>query len=145
MAWNLGGEVAKCDHREYGFAQVQISKLGNTSGVDALFDGLGDEMQVRLLVFILSNAKGLRCTRSGCRTATSFRVSRRNFTSLVKQRVHRMPLSHITRNLSMASNFILRLRIHREERRLLVDSYSTLSAAKLTGPWYVHYTSHYRC
>ena len=46
MAWNLKGKVAKCDHREYGFAQVQISKIGGSS-VDALFEGLGDEMQVR--------------------------------------------------------------------------------------------------
>ncbi|KAK7690437.1 GMP synthase (glutamine-hydrolyzing) [Cerrena zonata] len=47
MAWNLGGKVTKCDHREYGFAQLGISKIGsgNTS-VDALFEGLGEEMQV---------------------------------------------------------------------------------------------------
>ncbi len=47
MAWSYNGKVAKCDHREYGFAQVEISKAGqgtNTS-VDALFEGLGDEMQ----------------------------------------------------------------------------------------------------
>ncbi|TEB11620.1 GMP synthase, partial [Coprinellus micaceus] len=24
IAWNLGGEVTKCDHREYGFAKVQV-------------------------------------------------------------------------------------------------------------------------
>ncbi len=48
MAWNLKGKVAKCEHREYGFAQVQISKIGGQSnGADALFEGLGDELQVR--------------------------------------------------------------------------------------------------
>jgi GMP synthase (glutamine-hydrolysing) len=47
MAWNFGGQVAKCSHREYGFANVQISKIGGDS-VDALFQGLGDEMQVRI-------------------------------------------------------------------------------------------------
>ncbi|KAK7472575.1 GMP synthase (glutamine-hydrolyzing) [Stygiomarasmius scandens] len=47
MAWNLKGKVAKCDHREYGFAKVKISKIHEgDSPVDALFQGLGDEMQV---------------------------------------------------------------------------------------------------
>ncbi|KAI0925644.1 GMP synthase (glutamine-hydrolyzing) [Taiwanofungus camphoratus] len=47
MAWNLNGKVSKCDHREYGFAQLQISKTGSGSeSVDALFTNLGDEMQV---------------------------------------------------------------------------------------------------
>ncbi|TFK36741.1 hypothetical protein BDQ12DRAFT_686411 [Crucibulum laeve] len=46
IAWNLKGEVTKCDHREYGFAEVTINKLGDGSSVDALFEGLGDEMQV---------------------------------------------------------------------------------------------------
>lgn len=51
IAWNLKGKVAKCDHREYGFAQVKISKLGDeNSTVDALFQGLGDEMQVPTLL-----------------------------------------------------------------------------------------------
>jgi hypothetical protein len=43
----MKGKVSKCDHREYGFAQLQVRKLGATGGsVDALFEGLGDEMQV---------------------------------------------------------------------------------------------------
>ncbi|OJT02473.1 GMP synthase [glutamine-hydrolyzing] [Trametes pubescens] len=47
MAWNMKGKVAKCDHREYGFAQVQISKIGGESkGADALFQDLGEELQV---------------------------------------------------------------------------------------------------
>ncbi|OBZ66149.1 GMP synthase [glutamine-hydrolyzing] [Grifola frondosa] len=47
MAWNMKGKVAKCEHREYGFAQVQITKIGNgDSHADALFEGLGDELQV---------------------------------------------------------------------------------------------------
>ncbi|KAH9945092.1 GMP synthase [Epithele typhae] len=47
MAWNMGGKVAKCDHREYGFAQVQITKIGGENArPDALFDGLGEELQV---------------------------------------------------------------------------------------------------
>ncbi len=48
IAWNLGGTVAECSHREYGFAHVQINKFGSDRlSVDALFEGLGDEMEVR--------------------------------------------------------------------------------------------------
>jgi GMP synthase (glutamine-hydrolysing) len=50
IAWNLGGTVAKCDHREYGSARIQINKLGSDqSSVDALFEGLGDDMEVRAM------------------------------------------------------------------------------------------------
>ena len=43
----MKGQVAKCEHREYGFAQVQISKIGENASADALFDGLGSDLQVR--------------------------------------------------------------------------------------------------
>ena len=46
MAWNLKGKVAKCSHREYGFAQLQVVKTASGSA-DTLFESLGDEMQVR--------------------------------------------------------------------------------------------------
>lgn len=52
IAWQMKGKVAKCDHREYGFAQLQVCKFegsANTSNVDALFESLGEEMQVRRL------------------------------------------------------------------------------------------------
>jgi len=43
--------VEKHDHREYGFAEVQISRFGESGNiVDALFEGLGDEMQVRVFI-----------------------------------------------------------------------------------------------
>jgi len=45
MAWQLKGKVAGCEHREYGFAQIHVKKLGN--GADVLFEGLGDELEVR--------------------------------------------------------------------------------------------------
>ncbi|KAG6827913.1 GMP synthase (glutamine-hydrolyzing) [Tricholoma furcatifolium] len=45
IAWNMKGEVSPCEHREYGFAKIQIKKFDNSS-VDALFQDLGDEMQV---------------------------------------------------------------------------------------------------
>ncbi|KAJ6526016.1 GMP synthase [Mycena capillaripes] len=47
MAWQMKGTVDKCDHREYGFAQIKMTKIGGeNASVDALFEGLGDEMQV---------------------------------------------------------------------------------------------------
>ncbi|KAJ3997444.1 hypothetical protein F5050DRAFT_1751776 [Lentinula boryana] len=47
MAWALKGKVERSDHREYGFAQLQINKIHDgDSPVDALFRGLGEEMQV---------------------------------------------------------------------------------------------------
>ncbi|KIK21497.1 hypothetical protein PISMIDRAFT_29871 [Pisolithus microcarpus 441] len=49
IAWNLKGEVTRCDNREYGYAAIQINRFGNGDGnstVDALFEDLGDEMQV---------------------------------------------------------------------------------------------------
>ncbi|KAF8055537.1 hypothetical protein FPV67DRAFT_1567520 [Lyophyllum atratum] len=47
IAWNLNGKVSPCDHREYGFAQLQIKTAeGGNVSADALFQGLGDEMQV---------------------------------------------------------------------------------------------------
>jgi len=50
MAWKLGGKIAKCERREYGVARLQVKKLGSSqaqdSKVDALFETLGDDMQV---------------------------------------------------------------------------------------------------
>ncbi|KAJ6517991.1 hypothetical protein C8R47DRAFT_1085598 [Mycena vitilis] len=47
IAWQMKGKVDPCDHREYGLAQVKLAKIGGENpSVDALFDGLGDEMQV---------------------------------------------------------------------------------------------------
>jgi hypothetical protein len=52
IAWNLGGEVTKCDRREYGPADITINKFGNGS-VDALLEGLGDKMKASYSPLIL--------------------------------------------------------------------------------------------
>ncbi|KAF9647026.1 GMP synthase [Thelephora ganbajun] len=44
MAWQLKGKVAKCERREYGFAQIHVKKIG--SDADVLFEGLGGELEV---------------------------------------------------------------------------------------------------
>jgi GMP synthase-like glutamine amidotransferase len=47
MAWYLGGSVDKCDHREYGFARLQVSKLGpDCQSADSLFEGLDEGLEV---------------------------------------------------------------------------------------------------
>jgi len=51
IAWNLGGQIIKCDHREYGSATMKMNKVGGKGSVDALFQSLGDEMQVCTLIF----------------------------------------------------------------------------------------------
>ena len=45
MAWQLKGKVAQCNRREYGFAKIHVERIGN--GADALFEGLGGELEVR--------------------------------------------------------------------------------------------------
>ncbi|KAG6371731.1 hypothetical protein JVT61DRAFT_9079 [Boletus reticuloceps] len=45
----LQGQVAKCEHREYGHATVQRTRFGQGS-VDALFEDLGDEMQYSIVL-----------------------------------------------------------------------------------------------
>lgn len=45
IAWNHGGRVDPCDHREYGSAALDIVRTGNAH-LDALFKNLGDNMTV---------------------------------------------------------------------------------------------------
>ncbi|KAG8905186.1 GMP synthase (glutamine-hydrolyzing) [Tulasnella sp. 403] len=47
IAWNLGGSVAKCDHREYGFAEVQVLDApASNSLANKLFQGFEGHFQV---------------------------------------------------------------------------------------------------
>lgn len=95
IAWNLKGQVVKCDHREYGFAIVQIAQFGQGS-VDALFEDLGDEMQVHISpsqhdITPLSSA-WLRLTRFGCPMEIKFRIFPKISMSLVERRLlHLLP------------------------------------------------------
>jgi hypothetical protein len=83
MALNQKGTVAKCDHREYGFAQIQISKINENASVDALFEGLGDDMQVRslyvdpLYIYIWCNVGLDVAWRPTLRDPTQFPLHRR--------------------------------------------------------------------
>lgn len=47
IAASLGGKVEPHDHREYGHARVSVNRLGGDGRVDKLFEGLGDELEVR--------------------------------------------------------------------------------------------------
>ncbi|KAG6910267.1 GMP synthase (glutamine-hydrolyzing) [Tephrocybe rancida] len=68
IAWNMKGKVSPCEHREYGFAQIQMKKSENdNSSVDALFQGLGDEMQVLMPPVFFVTAMLIRSyIRFGC-------------------------------------------------------------------------------
>lgn len=47
MTWHLGGKVDRSDHREYGFAKLQVSKLGpGHEAADSLFAGLDEGLEV---------------------------------------------------------------------------------------------------
>ncbi|KAG9014905.1 GMP synthase (glutamine-hydrolyzing) [Tulasnella sp. JGI-2019a] len=47
MAWTFGGKVEKCDHREYGYAEVEVIKATDESGLsNKLFEGLENGFQV---------------------------------------------------------------------------------------------------
>ena len=55
MAWQMKGKVAACEHREYGFAQLEVQKVGGS--VDALFETLDSVMQVSLSTVIALDQK----------------------------------------------------------------------------------------
>ncbi|KAG2057269.1 hypothetical protein BDR06DRAFT_1005296 [Suillus hirtellus] len=43
ICWNYKGHVAKCDHREYGLAEVQISRF-NEFNIQELWEGVGGHL-----------------------------------------------------------------------------------------------------
>ena len=66
----FGGKVIGCDHREYGFAQVEVIKLGTGHELaDRLFEGFDGSIQVRICVLYILHFFH-RVTRSGCLTET---------------------------------------------------------------------------
>ena len=138
MAWTMGGRVARCDHREYGFAQVQLSKIGgDNASVDALFEGLGDEMQVRLSpsrLYPLPQTRRARL-RYGCPTATSSPRSPPISTSSAARRTRPSPPLPTTPNHSMASSSTPKSRTRPAGRKWSADSCSASAAANQTGPW----------
>lgn len=48
----MGGKVTACDHREYGYAKVELVKTGDQPNV--LFQGLGDDMDASRCAFLRS-------------------------------------------------------------------------------------------
>lgn len=73
IAWNHGKDVSAGDKKEYGHAVLKITKHANAAPhVDALFDGLGKEMEVCSLVTsfrLVPEANEL--FRYGCLTGTN--------------------------------------------------------------------------
>jgi hypothetical protein len=54
--------VSRCDHREYGPADITVDKVGNPV-IDSLFEGLGDEFRVSVpkeqKLFLIRGAREL--------------------------------------------------------------------------------------
>jgi len=46
MSWNFDGKVTKCDHREYGFAEVEVIKKDGHPFANKLFEGIEQDFQV---------------------------------------------------------------------------------------------------
>lgn len=137
----MGGTVSKCDHREYGFAQLQVVRLegegqSSSSSVDALFEGLGDEMQVHLMsTYSFLQVSRAFSLRSGCHTATSFHPSLPTSTLSDALRPPPSPPSPIIPSLSTASSSMRKSRTQNEARKSLAASSSTFANASLTGRW----------
>ena len=137
MAWQLKGKVAKCDHREYGFAQIHVKKLGN--GSDVLFEGLGDELEVRGGGVSLKSHVDLprRAFRSGCPTGINYPKSLQTFTS---SDIHPLPPlrpSSTTTSRGMVSSSIPRSPTLHAGEKLSESSFSISAGVLRTGPWLV--------
>ena len=105
----MKGKVVKCDHREYGFAQLKVAKVEASSAVvDALFETLGDEMQVSQcsVYHLIPLCMSLVSLRFGCRMVTNCLRYHQNFTLLGTQALLPMLPLPIIRSPSMVSNFI---------------------------------------
>ena len=135
MAWQLKGKVAKCEHREYGFAQIQVKRTGN--GGDVLFEGLGDEFEVREKVVAPQSDVDLlwKVCRSGCLTEINSRKFLRTFTSSgIHLVLHSQP-SPITTSPGMASSSTQRLPILHAGEKSLESSFLTSATVLRIGPW----------
>lgn len=151
MAWNMGGTVTKCDHREYGFAEIEISKIGGEAAADTLFKGLGNQMQVRHWTLARRERSDLALTcwgfvvlfliRFGCPMAISC-LRYQKISTLSDILIPRpMPLSLTIPNPVTASNSIQRSRTLLEERRSSVVSFSTSANVDQIGLWHVLFLS----
>ena len=138
MAWHFGGKVAKCDHREYGLAQVQMGENGGrnaNSSVNALFEGMGKEMQVQDDITSLPTQFQDQFSRFGCRTATNFPRYRSVFLSSATRTQLRSPPSLIMSSLSTAFSSTQRSRTRLAARRSSTVLWLTFAAVDRTGQW----------
>jgi hypothetical protein len=119
IAWNMGGTVSKCDRREYGFAHIEVNKVGGELAPDALFKGLGNSMQVRHWTLSASHMSLtlLFWIRSGCPMAINFPHYQTISTLSDIPILLLMLLSLIIPSRSMASSSIQRSPILLEEER----------------------------
>ena len=137
MAWQLKGEIAKCDHREYGFAQILVKKIGN--GADVLFEGLGDELEVRGKVVTPPSDIHLprKFSRSGCPMGINSLESLPTSTSSA---IPPPPLSQpspTTTSHGMVSSSTPRSPTLHAGEKSSESSFSISATVLPTGPWLV--------
>jgi len=137
MAWQLKGKVAICDHREYGFAQIHVKKIGN--GADVLFEGLGEEFEVGCKVEALESRinSPLDIYRSGCPTGTN---SPKSLPTSTSSGIPPLPHSHpspTTTNRGMASSSTPRSLTPHEGEKSSESSFSTSVTVLHAGQWSV--------
>jgi hypothetical protein len=137
MAWQLKGKVAKCERREYGFAQIQVEK--SKGGADALFGGLGDELEVRGGSYNAAHSDKLTCkfSRSGCPMGINFPKSLPTSMSLGTPPTPPSPLSPtMTNRGTVFSSTPKSLTLHAVEKSS-ESSFLAPAAVRLTGQWSV--------
>ena len=137
MAWQLKGKVANCDHREYGFAQIHVNKVGN--GANVLFEGLGDEFEVSGRVEAPESHvdSPLKFCRSGCPMGTN---SPKSLPTSTSSGIPPLPPSHpspTTISHGMVFSFTPRSRTPHEGEKSLESSFSTSATVLQTGQWSV--------
>ena len=137
MAWQLKGKVANCDHREYGFAQIHVNKIGN--GADVLFEGLGDEFEASGNVNALESRinSPLDFYRSGCPMGTNFPKSPLISTSSGIPPLHPSHPSLTTISHGTVSSSTPRLPTPHEGEKSSESSFSTSVTVLHTGQWSV--------
>jgi hypothetical protein len=138
MAWHFGGKVAKCDRREYGCAQLRMTNFDDTgagSSLHALFEGMGEEVQVYDHVALLSRPFLNDFFRFGCPTVTNFPRNHLVFASSARQIQRHLQPSLTKSSRSTEFNFTQRSRAHLAGRKSSAVSWSTYAAVGRIGQW----------
>ena len=139
MAWQLKGKVAQCNRREYGFAKIHVEKIGN--GADALFEGLGDELEVRVEDRTTARSYWLtfKLPVNFCRSGCPMEINSQKFLSTsTLLGIPPMPLSQpspTTANRGTVFNSIPKSPTLHADEKLSESLFLVSAAVRHTGQW----------